>query len=361
MSITNYLRYLPVHAEEARTIREIAGYYQSNEDNNLKLRNIIRNIERLFEKHAGELFICKKESINGNLWYWDISRFNNAKIENLGERLKRNIGQCLEESLLPRPSLIEMVNNDLTTSKIDAYTKEQALDFWLNRVYYSESTLRFHPINYSTGILETVVESINRNRTVSMTVHTRRGQGRERNFENVQFVSVLQHGVNTDLIFIMNGNPVNKYRVQLHRINRISLNTEGRYIPFDFKSWVNKTGGLFNDPADGTIDEYVQFEDLGRIFEPRNIEFKAYIHNDLQEELVYTKIEKNQTITKIDKSFSGDGLPWYLLEFKTYWSEQLTWWIMSWGQRIIILSPGELNKLIRSRLTAAVENYKLLD
>lgn len=250
-----------------------------------------------------------------------------------------------------------MAYSDLLKPGINSVDLLNAKYFWLNRVFYSESTLRFHPISYKAEFLTSIIRAINRGKAVSINVLTRRNSGRIKQFNNVQFIALLQHGVNTDLIFIIDRNPISKYRVQLHRITSITINEDVNYIDFDFQSWVDNTGGLFNDPADGHLDEYVNHEDAGRLFKPRKITLVAYIHNDLQEELNYTKIENNQVIRSSTKKFSDDGLPWYQLEVTTQWSEQLTWWIMSWAQRIIVAEPDDLRKLIKSRLSEAVVNY----
>lgn len=108
------------------------------------------------------------------------------------------------------------------------------------------------------------------------------------------------------------------------------------------------------------IAHYVEAPDEGRLTVPKRIQFEAFIHSDLKEELDYTKIELGQKITACDESFSDDGLRWYKLSMNTLWSEQLTWWIMSWAQRIIVTQPPELAEQIHSRLFEAAANYKTI-
>lgn len=361
MFISAILKYLPIHEEDALTITEIAIKYLNDvgghEKSKNATRNTIRNIERSFKNHAQDFNIINLEGQRANRWYWDIERFTGNRLENLDVRIKRNLGENLEKILFPKPSIVDLACSDLINSNLNSYDINQALNFWLNRIFYIESTLRFRPVMYNNDTLKKITKSINRNKIVSFDVLTRRSGGNIRRFENVQFIAVLQHGVNTDFIFIMNGNISEKYRVQLHRINNITEHNEGKYIEFDFQAWVNATGGLFNDLAEAGLSNYVNFEDPGRIFKPERVEFTAYIHSDLYEELIYTKIEDSQEITSIPECYSDDNLPWYLLKLNTIWSEQLTWWIMSWGMRIIVITPDGLKELIKDRLRKASDNY----
>lgn len=358
MLIFELLRYLPNSQEQAKTTRRMAEEIANDNNDYDNIDNLIRNLERALKKYAGQLNILKIERQNVNHWFWDHPSFFENRPQNLNLQIIYKIGQLTEKNLFPKPSLIETVYNDLLTPGINNADRLNAENFWLTRIFYSESTLRFQTISYDTDLLTKVIKAINRSKTVSIEVLTRRNAGKVRQFENVQFIALLQHGVNTDLIFIKNGNPVAKYRVQLHRITNITINNESHYVDFDFQSWTDKTGGLFNDPADGHLDEYVKCEDAGRLFNPKKITLIAYIHNDLQEELKFTKIESNQIIKKSEERFSDDGLPWYQLEVTTQWSEQLTWWVMSWAQRIIVKEPHDLRKLIKSRLSEAVLNYE---
>jgi predicted DNA-binding transcriptional regulator YafY len=278
----------------------------------LDLRTVQRDLTKLSSSH---LFpIGSTEGTKPLRWFW----FNNSSrvqfpMMSTDEALSFKLVEMFLEPLLP-PAIKSQISTYFQIA--DGTLKSSPLATWVDKVRIIPSSLSLLPAEIVPSVLTVIYEALFKNRRCNATYQA--FGSTVKSYE----VNPLGLVFRNNLIYLVAtiGDYPNIKQLALHRFKRAELSERESFVPVGFMLDDYISQGEFDYPIGSTAE---------------NIVLKLKIPLFIKQLLSETPLCTEQRISELDGEF-------FLLEAIVKDTEQLHWWIRSFGTGIEVLEPIEL-------------------
>ena len=302
-----------------------------------KLQNMcyavdLRTVQRdLVKLSASPLFpIANTENTKPLRWFWiDNSSPMQLPMMSTDEALTFKLAEMFLEPLLP-PSVRSRLTGyfDLADKRL----KESKFEHWVEKVGVVPKNLPLLPAEIEPSVLAVVYEALLKNRRFKATYQAIYKQ--PKTYEINPLGLVFRHNSIYLVATIFDYTDVKQ--LALHRFKDAELSDRIVSVPKNFVLNDYIAQGNFDYPVDNHLQE---------------ITLKLKVADFLKQILLETPLCTNQRISQIDDEH-------YLLEACVINTEQLHWWIRSFGTGIEVLEPLELREFFAFEAKALNEMYQ---
>ncbi|MGB4498795.1 MAG: WYL domain-containing protein [Methylococcaceae bacterium] len=301
-----------------------------------KLQNIdyvvdLRTVQRdLVKLSASPLFpIASTENTKPLRWFWiDNSSPMQLPLMSTDEALTFKLAEMFLEPLLP-PSVRSRLTGyfDLADKRL----KESKFEHWVEKVGVVPNNLPLLPAEIEPSVLTVVYEALLKNLRFKATYQAIYKELKI--YEINPLGLVFRHNSIYLVATIFDYTDVKQ--LALHRFKNAELSDRIVFVPKNFVLNDYIAQGNFDYPVDNNLQE---------------ITLKLKVANFLKQILLETPLCAQQRMSKIDDEHC-------LIEADVINTEQLHWWIRSFGTGIEVLEPLELRELFALEAKALNKMY----
>lgn len=306
----------------------------AQQDIGISIRSLQRDMLVLQEIFAGIVTVPSDD--RSNYWYWS----KDAKLENLSgftvnQALSLTLIKKFLEPLLPKVTLNELKPFFEQADKTLNGLKETSFSKWPNKIAILPSTQPLLPPVIKPEIHEKVSDALLNDEQIR--IEYKKLVGQPSTYEINPLGMVLQGGV-TYLVASLTENQA--YRIfALHRIKS-----------------VNKTWRDSNHPKVFDLKQYIQDGNMGFNFTGTHKYSRIRLVVTFDEvsikHLYETQLTKDQVIEDL-----GNGR--FKLTATLQETEQLFWWLQSFGSRVEVLEPPELRNKMAKSVKVMAQRYQI--
>ena len=278
------------------------------------LRTVQRDLVKLT---ASPLFpISSTENTKPLRWFWiDNSSHLQFPLMSTDEALTFKLAEMFLEPLLP-PSVRLRLSGyfDLADKRL----KESKFEHWVEKVSIVPSNLSLVPAEIEPNLLAVVYESLLKQRRFK--ANYRPIDRKAKNYEMNPLGLVFKNNIIYLVATVFEYTDVKQFA--LHRFRSAELIDKPANAPenFNLKSYIDNGG--FDYPIDNIFGQ---------------IDIKLRINRFIKQLLTETPLDINQQISEINEGT-------YMLNATVKDTEQLRWWIRSFGIGIEVLEPSSLRE-----------------
>jgi predicted DNA-binding transcriptional regulator YafY len=304
------LRFIPKEPKSIST-PELLETLQNN-GYEVDLRTVQRDLIKLSSSH---LFpICSTEGKKPLRWFWreDLTRFQ-FPMMSVDEALTFKLVETFLEPMLP-PAVKSHIS---VYFKIAEKTLEiSPLASWVDKVRIVPNSLSLLPAEIEPAVLNTVYDALFKNCRihVSYSPFDQKPKKYELNPLGLVFRNNLIYLVAT----VWEYTDIKQFA--LHRFQTAKLSKRGGFIPSGF-----------------SLDDYISQGGFDYPLDDDEIVLKLKIRSFLKHILSETPLSPEQSITRLDDET-------YFFQATVKNTEQLRWWIRSFGSSVEVLEPLELRE-----------------
>lgn len=293
----------------------------------IDLRTVQRDLIKLSSSH---LFpICSTEGTRPLRWFWqDNSDRLQFPMMSTDEALTFKLVEMFLDPLLP-PAVKSHITDYFQLA--DKKLKTSPLASWIDKVRIIPNSLALLPAEVPQKIVAIVYDALFKNKRFNATY-----QAIDKPIKNYE-VNPLGLVFRHNLIYLVA--TINDYsdikQLALHRFQDAELNEREAFQPkgFDLDTYIAK--GEFDYPIDD---------------DAKNIKLKLKISQFIKRLLSETPLSPDQSISEYDEVF-------YLLTATVKNTEQLRWWIRSFGDSIEVCEPISLREEFAQQIKKLSEMY----
>jgi len=201
---------------------------------------------------------------------------------------------------------------------------------WLERVHVVPRGVQLKPAEFKPAILDTIYQALEQNKQLTLSYRSR-----SRNQERVYSVSpmgVVHRGTVTYLVCQFDGH-LDVRQLALQRILSIQVNNQPAKCPGDFDIKDYLQGGQLSLSSNGEK-------------QTATFRFAGKVGHHLYE----TPLSEDQKI-----EVQGDHLQ---VTAKLHISDELVWWLLSFGAQVEVIAPTVLRDEVRAHVTVMKQLYE---
>lgn len=292
----------------------------------------LRTVQRdLIKLSASPLFpIANTENTKPLRWFWiESSSPMQLPMMSTDEALTFKLAEMFLEPLLP-PSVRSRLSGyfDLAHKRL----KDSKFEDWVDKVGIIPNNLSLLPAEIEPSVLAIIYEALLKNQRFKATYQPLHHP--EKIYEISPLGLVFRHNVIYLVVTLFDYTDIKLF--VLHRFKNAELSERIVNVPerFVLKDYIEQ--GRFNYPVDNNLESISLKLKVGRL-----------IKQLLQESPLCTQ----QRISEIDEET-------YVIEAVVNNTEQLHWWIHSFGSRIAVLEPLELREQFAQESQRLQEIYR---
>lgn len=278
----------------------------------------LRTVQRdLIKLSASPLFpIANTENTKPLRWFWiESSSPMQLPMMSTDEALTFKLAEMFLEPLLP-PSARSRLSGyfDFAHKRL----KESKFEDWVDKVGIIPNSLTFIPAEIEPSVLMVVYEALLQKKRFKATYHPLHGL--EKVYEISPLGLVFRYNAIYLVATLFNYDDIKQ--LVLHRLHNAKIIERDVTVPngFVLKQYIEQ--GNFHYPVDNNLSSITLKLKVGRV-----------IKQLLQE----SPLCRNQHITELDEKN-------YLIEAVVNNTDQLHWWLHSFGSRVEVLEPLELRQ-----------------
>lgn len=312
LRLLEMLRFIPQEPDSISTL-ELFEKLQST-GYQIDLRTVQRDLIKLSSSHLFQ--ICSTEGTRPLRWFWknNLERLQ-FPMMSTDEALSFKLVEMFLEPLLP-PAIKSHITAYFQIA--DNTLKFSPLATWINKVRIIPNNLALQSAEINPAVLLTVYDALFKNLRFHATYRAIDKPAKRYDINPLGLV--FRH----NLVYLVA--TINDYtdikQLALHRFQNAELNERVAFVPTGF----NLDHYIAQGEFDYLIDNAVE-----------NIRLKLKITRFVKQLLSETPLSSAQKITDLEAEF-------FLLEASVKNTEQLHWWIRSFGTGIEVLEPLHLRE-----------------
>lgn len=292
----------------------------------------LRTVQRdLVKISAAPLFpIASTENTKPIRWFWaDNVKHTQFPLMSTDEALTFKLAEMFLEPLLP-PSVRSRLSGYFDLA--DRRLQESKFEHWVDKVGIVPNNLPLLPAEIEPSVLAVVYEALLKNQRFKATYHAVHNS--EKTYDINPLGLVFRHNVIYLVATLFEYTDIKQ--LALHRFKNAELLDRVVKMPEGFVLGEYIAQGRFSYPVNNMLE---------------NIPLKLKVGRFLKQILLETPLSSKQRIAEIDEEH-------YLVEAMVNNTEQLHWWLRSFGSLVEVLEPLALREEFAKEVKALSKIYQ---